>query len=322
MVNMFWDEDKAAWSISPNPGVNMTQAFFSTMEHPECFNPACSYSFVFQHPDMDSVAPFIMPRIYLVAVFEIKKVADEDEDDDVYIYEPNLHDVMQNGNWHESNIHFPRMHRITTSYSDVIDNYGSMNTDYQTMGVILWNATTGEKCKIRNPVFELVSQDLPPDGKKDIKNNLKTSASLCHEYLLLRQAGKVRDYLEKHPSKKAAFSNYRDRVHLFTRTLFSNYRSCYKRGRGPGPQLYSRCWKDYPEEYKHHMRELYRRYIKGKTKRGNTTDFASSIDPSSIDFPYVIQYVNLLPPEQLLYHLFYNTKKSINTRKYKIQWTN
>jgi hypothetical protein len=305
MINMFWDEDKSAWSISPNPGVNMTEAFFSAMEHPECFNSACCYSFVFQHPDMDSVAPFVVPRIYLVAVFEIKKAADDD--DDVHIYEANLRDVVQQGTWCHSDIHFPQMQKVVTSYSDIIDIYGSMNTDYQIMGVILWNTATGEKCKIRNPVYQSVSQDVI-DLKKDINNNLKTAS----EYLTLRQSGKVRDYLEKHPSKKAAFSNYRDRVHLFTKTLFSNYRACYKRGRGPGPQLYSRCWKDYPEEYKHHMRELYRRYIKGKTKRENPKD-----SPSSVDFPYVIQYVNLLPPEQLLYHLFYNTKKSINTRKYK-----
>ena len=73
-------------------------------------------------------------------------------------------------------IKFPLVYEEKT-YSELIDKYASMNTDYNTLGLVLINKVTGERAKIRNPVYEQVRQ---------LRGN---QPKLQFQYLSLRKEG-------------------------------------------------------------------------------------------------------------------------------------
>jgi hypothetical protein len=49
------------------------------------------------------------------------------------------------------------------------------------------------------------------------------------------------------------FSNFRDQIHLFTNTLYSNYVSCYIKKEKP--------LIEFPEQYRTHMFNIHKQYL-------------------------------------------------------------
>jgi hypothetical protein len=174
-------------------------------------------------------------------------------------------------------IKFPQVYEEKT-YSELIDKYASMNTDYNTVGLVLINKVTGERAKIRNPVYEQVRQ---------LRGN---QPKLQFQYLCLRKEGKVKDFLKFYPENKTDFSNFRDQVHLFTDTLLTNYISCYIKKEKP--------LKEFPEQFRTHMFKIHKTYmedLKDKNMYVNNT--------------VVINYVNNIVPAKLMYSLNFHMRK-------------
>ena len=96
-------------------------------------------------------------------------------------------------------------------YEKLDEKYASMNTSYDILGYVVYNTTTGERMKMRNPMYEEV---------KALRGN---QTKLQFQYLSLRSQCKVKDYLKYYPESKRDFSKYRDDVHRFTSTLYTNY---------------------------------------------------------------------------------------------------
>jgi hypothetical protein len=148
------------------------------------------------------------------------------------------------------------------------------------MGVIIKNNETGERTKIRNPIYEEVRQ---------LRGN---QPKLQYQYLYLRRAGKLPEFLKYYPETKNDMSKFREQVHMFTNTLHQNYLSCYVK-------------KEYPlsrfsGQYRTHMFNLHKLYIdKFMGKK------------LSITLYVVIKYVNELQPSQLMYSLNHNLKKKL-----------
>ena len=235
MINVFWDPCiglGGSWEIATRNKVGAETNFYKSFQDTELkqtfrdmFMEACvvngvefemlnrnfCYSFVLQHPSNRIVVPFFKPQLYLVQVCEITNT----EDGSVNVF---LHDMINvrlwNG-WSSTTIRFPNLYTGWYSYSELIEKYASMNTSYDIMGVVIRNIETGERCKIRNPVYEQI---------RHLRGN---QPKLQYQYLCLRQQGKVSDFLKFYPENKKEFSNFRDQVHLFTNTLYQNYISCY-----------------------------------------------------------------------------------------------
>ena len=81
-----------------------------------------------------------------------------------------------------------------------------MNTSYDIVGVIIHNIQTGERTKIRNPIYEKV---------RNLRGN---QPKLQYQYLCLRKEEKVEDYLKFFPENKSQFLEFSDQIHLFTET--------------------------------------------------------------------------------------------------------
>jgi len=292
MINVFFDQTiglTGAWEISTRNTVGASSIFFKSNENKtfrsmflqaakennlilENLNRLYSYSFVLQHPGNRIVVPFKTSQLYLVAVYYI----DNSDKNNIKVYYNDLEKV-KNIDWFDAKIKFPEAYNFET-YTDLIDKYASMNTSYDKVGFVLYNKQTGERCKIRNPVYEEVRQ---------LRGN---QPKLQFHYLALRKEGKVATFLKFYPENKKEFSMFRDQIHLFTNTLYDNYVSCYMKKEKP--------LKEFSEQYRTHMFNIHRNY---------TTTLKEQ--KLYVTMKVVIDYVNMLDGKLLIHSLNYNIKK-------------
>jgi len=292
MINVFWDPKiglTGGWEISTRNTVGATSSFYKSSKAKtfrtmfleaakannlilELLNPTYCYSFVLQHPENRIVVPFKRPELYLVAMYNI----DNTDKNNIKIYSLHLDDI-KNTQWGGAMIKFPQKYEFNT-YSELIDKYTSMNTPYHVLGVVIKNTNTGERTKIRNPVYEQV---------RNLRGN---QPKLQYQYICLRKEGKVSDFLKFYPENKRDFSEFRDQIHLFTNTLFSNYIACYIKKQKP--------LLEFSEQYRTHMFNLHKKYMDElREKKLFVTNTV------------VINYINSLHPSLLMYCLNFQMRK-------------
>ena len=291
MINVFWDSSlgiNGSWEISTRNTVGATSTFYkgsNSKNFRDMFLEAAKesdlniaqldtnycYSFVLQHPENRIVVPFKKPQLYLIGMYSISHTSDECSVQVFCQFKPYFVDVLK------TKVKFPETYKFA-SYAELIEKYGSMNTDYNIVGVVLHNKATGERAKIRNPVYEQV---------RNLRGN---QPKLQYQYLCLRNEGKVGDYLKFYPENKKDFSAFRDQVHLFTETLFNNYVSCYIKKEKP--------LKEFPDQFKTHMYKIHQKYI---NELKESEQFVRNT--------FVQKYVNELHPSLLMFCLNYNMRK-------------
>ena len=292
MINVFWDDSiglTGGWEIATRNTVGATSSFYkgisaktfrdmfleaakeNNLEFQSLLKTHC-YSFVLQHPENRIVVPFKKPQLYLVAVYEIINY-----DDNICVNVEDCINFHQHFNSFKNSVKFPQKYTFN-KYSELIEKYGSMNTCYDIVGVVLYNKLTGERAKIRNPVYEQV---------RNLRGN---QPKLQYQYLCLRKEGKVKDFLNFYPENKKEFSGFRDQVHLFTDTLFTNYVSCYIKKHKP--------LKEFSQQYKTHMFNIHQKFLNElRTKNLFVTNTV------------VQKYVNELHPSLLMYSLNFHMRK-------------
>jgi len=296
MVNVFFDSSvgvTGSWEIATRNTVGATSRFFKSpgsKTFRQMFMEAASeckldinnldtelcYSFVLQHPENRIVVPFSKAQLYLVGVYKI-----DINNNSVYYFDSQGTKQFFNESL-GTTVKFPEIYEFN-KYSDLIEKYGSMNTSYDIVGVVIYNKETGERTKIRNPVYEQV---------RNLRGN---QPKLQYQYLCLRKEGKVKDFLKFYPENKREFSTFRDQVHLFTNTLYSNYVSCYIKKEKP--------LLDFSEQYRSHMFNIHQIYMNELREK-----------KLFINSTVVQKYVNELHPSLLMYCLnFQMRKKNIDT---------
>ena len=295
MINVFWDPAigvAGGWEISTRNTVGAASSFFKgknktfrdmfleaakvnnlLLEH---LNKEFCYSFVLQHPDNRIVVPFKKPTLYLIALYSIQIV-----DNDVCVYSYPI-DNVKKFNWGPTIINFPQIYEWN-AYSDLIEKYASMNTSYDVLGVVVYNNQTGERMKIRNPVYEQV---------RSLRGN---QPKLQYQYICLRKSGKVSEFLKFYPENKKEFSTFRDQIHMFTNTLFSNYMSCYVKKEKP--------LINFSEQYRTHMFNIHKIYMDDLREK-----------KLFVNNTIVKNFVNNLHPTLLMYSLnFQMRKRNVDT---------
>ena len=299
MINVFFDPSiglTGCWQIATRSTVGANVTFFkgATKTFNQMFMEACTanglyintlnphfcYSFVMQHPENRIVVPFSKPQLYLVDVFQIIQGLDNI----VKVIPQKMSDVRQFGFWGSTSIRFPETYEFT-SYSELIEKFASPNTPYNILGVVVRNLETNERTKFRNPIYEEV---------RHLRGN---QPKMQYQYLCLRQAGKIPEFLKFYPETKNELSGYRDQLHMFTNTLFKNYLSCYVKKEKP--------LNEFPAQYKTHMFKLHEHYSANLREK-----------KEAITNTYVITYVNALPPSLLMFCLNHNMRKrNVDTLK-------
>ena len=240
-------------------------------------DPSYSYSFVFQHPENQIVTKVTSPELYLIRMYSIDGM-------NVTEYLPDSPEVIQvfRGEGDDGSkclIDFP-MRFPFTDYETLVEEWTTINRPHSQMGVVLFSKQYNCRSKIRNPSYEMV---------RHLRGN---QPKLQYQYLELRSRGQVEQYLKHFPKARGEFSKYREQVHLFTTTLYSNYHECFvKKEKG---------LKEYPYQFKPHMFALHKLFI-DNFKNGSKF---------FVSFSVVKDYVNNLPAAKLLYALNWHTRKN------------
>ena len=288
MINIFWHN--GSWEISTKSVLGGKNGFYNypnAKTFKMMFDEACQgsmldieildktkcYSFVLQHPENRIVIPYDKPQIYLIAVYSIQNNIVE---------HLNLDEIEKWDCWKNTGVLFRKRFDLKEyTITDLIQLYASPygSSDYCKMGIVFYNCLTGNRTKIRNITYEKVRQ---------LRGN---QAKLEYQYLCLRQENKVSDFLKWYPETKCFITDCRNKLHLFTKELFSKYISCFIK-KEKKLSLYS-------GRYKCNMYNLHQLYIT-TLKR----------EKKYITFQIVKEYVNTLPPALLLHFINYDFSRS------------
>lgn len=290
MINLFYDKNLESWEISSKSSVGANVKFFQdSLAFNELFYEICEelkidfekfskqycYSFVIQHPNNKFVIPFTEKKLYLIAIYEI-------DNENLKIKELERTEY-ENLNLPE-NLSYP-FGMYVSSFEELYEKYGSMNTSIYCMGIII-KAKNGIRSKIRNPNYEYI---------KHLKGN---NTKLQFQYISLRKLGKVNEYLKYFPENIEKFTIYREQIHKFTDNLLINYINCYIKKNKP--------LKEFLYQFRTHIFTLHQKYLSIRKNGG------------FINKSIVINYVNNLEPAKLLYSLNYHLR-DLNINNYKKQ---
>lgn len=238
----------------------------------EYLNKKYCYSFVLQHPSTPIVLPCKRANITCVAA---------------YLIEGHIVTRMHAFSL-PPGIFIPRRYNIVSpsisisveeqlaamTYNAFIEAYASMNASYMSPGITIYNRTTGERCKVRNPAYETIRHLKGADLK------------LMYQYLEIRKnhSGLMETYLQHFPENRKKFQDFRDQLYLFTQTIYDNYVKCHIKKE---IQL-----ADVPKQYKTHVYNLHKIYLEELVS-----------NKRYINFRRVVQYVNELHTSQLIFSL-------------------
>lgn len=206
------------------------------------------YSCVIQHPKNQIVNQITVPKLYLVAVYELKPL---EGDSQVGVNVIRINRDIFSHNFGGSVTHMPSTltcvldntvtsaASITHTVEDYCNMYASTETHSVSMpGIVFVDKDTGFCYKKRNPKYE------------SVKKRKGMEQKLAAQYLQLRKDHGIDEYLKYHPQHSRAFHQFRERLHEYTQKLYDAYIEHYvKKDAKP--------LKDYDRELKIHMYKLH-----------------------------------------------------------------
>jgi len=236
------------------------------------------YSFVLQHPKNQIVNEVTVPKLYLVAVFELSVINDVTHairlERDIFstafsgavFHTPSGLSCVADANDDTTATLTPN------TVADYCKMYGSLETRGATLpGVVFVDADTGFCYKQRNPKYE------------SVKKRKGMEQKLLSQYLYLRKDRTIDEYLKYHPQHNRAFNEFREKLHDYTLRLYTSYIDHYVKKN-------SKPLKEYDRELRTHMYKLHYDVFLATMKE--TGAFVTKHT--------VINYVNNLAPAQQL----------------------
>lgn len=291
MINLFWDGE--AWEMATKKSVGANSSFYKGVNgingitgvnksfrmmfdeaglDMSILNKNICYSFVLQHPNHKIVVQYLHPTLTLVQAYSI----DSDSKQVRSVYHDACRDLLLSEQ--NTQVQVPKTYNGSigggigggrnTTYLSLIETFASEKTPYYVLGIMFLHLKTGERTKVRNPVYEKV------------KNMSGSNTKLQYQYLSLRKDGRLAEYLKCFPENKSIFLGFRDQLHLYTKTLHENYISCYiKKERPLG---------DFPPQFRNNMFHLHKLYIDNLREKKQhiskmiVVDYMNALDPSII----------------------------------------
>jgi hypothetical protein len=251
------------------------------------------YSLVVQHPKNQIVNVITVPKLYLVAVYNV--TANEAEAGagagvNVTRLDRDTFAVLFGGSVSHTPVGLSCVagagageddgdgaSEVTATFTPhTVEDYCRMYASLETRsvslpGVVFVDKDTGFCYKKRNPKYE------------SVKKRKGMEQKLMAQYLQLRKDRGIDEYLKYHPQHSRTFRQFRDRVHEYTQRLYDAYIAHYvKKDAKP--------LKEYDRELKTHMYKLHYDVYLATMK-----DAGSFVTKNT-----VINYVNQLASAQQL----------------------
>ena len=298
MINLFWSPNINDWEITTRSNIganchyNMDDTttfrtmFLEAMVHSDVdfdnFNKDYIYSFVLQHPNNKRVVPVSSPWVYLVNIYELVEN---------YCVTTITTDGGSEGDWYNfQNIKIPSYIPDMTSYkgfmkymNDLVDS----NYSYVYPGYVIKTMDSIRRMKVINPSYEYV---------KNLKGNY---TKIQYRYYVLRQEGKVGEYLKYFPEFKNKFRQLRNDLHNYTAQLYAMYVSCYI--------LKEKELIRFPKRYRTNMYNLHQTYLESQNNGKRNVE--------KVTFKKVVEYVNKMDAALLMYCMNLDYNQNENTKK-------
>jgi hypothetical protein len=300
---MFWDEYCQSWEFATKNTIGCKKAFHyidflqseanlqpsKTFEdmfleayyyanlHYIHFDKTKCYSFVLQHPENRIVSYITEPRIYLIASYKL-------EDNNVFL--DDMTDIKQQVIELVNVKQLPSVLRFPIKYENTIDVEEFRNhPDYNIMGIVIKNKTSGYYTKIRNNTYI------------NIKEMVGNSPSLFTRFVSLYKQMKLNDYVSLFPEHHNYFYYYQSFLNTYINVLESYYQHIY---------ILKNDINDYftREKKQHvnmvyHLKNLHKKYQTEKNiygsqyKRVNVTEYVNNMDEANLLYA-LKQYYHLI----------------------------
>lgn len=250
MINLFYDERQRSWEISTRATIGGNYWYYrtqyATMEDEiqltfremfmECMgcnkgDPLsdiellqhlpnnCSYSFVMQHPKNHMVLDISVPRIYLVAIYELNKRVVTCIPQPIY----ETWDIFLN-----TPLCFPEKYNCS-NYEEYQRLFGSLHTPHEILGIMFTNLETGERASFSNVVYENI---------KKLRGN---NPNLQYQFFELKQLEDKQKFLKYFPMYNNHFSHFNQEYQEFISTVHQYYYTYYvlkQHAESPIPKKY------------------------------------------------------------------------------------
>lgn len=211
------------------------------------------YSLVIQHPKNQIVNVITVPRLYVVAVFQLSETSADAAAATavVGVNALRINRDIFSANFGGSVSRMPvglscvaENDEVTSTFTphtvrDYCRMYASAETQSVSLpGVVFVDADTGFCYKARNPKYE------------NVKKRKGMEQKLMAQYFQMRKDHGVDVYLKDHPQHARVFRQFRDRLHDYTQRLYESYIAHYV-------NKDAKPLKEYDRELKTHMYKLH-----------------------------------------------------------------
>ena len=291
MINLFFYNEK--WEIATKSVIganckyylhqNKTyrEMFFEAINHLNInlddFNKNFSYSFVLQHPENRIVSNIENINLILIKCYSFEKnVIKEEQIDEKFNF---LKPVDLTKIFYKNNV------------EEIFNNYlcfTNEKKDFNKVGIVLTNKYF-ERIKIRNLYYEQV---------KHLKGN---SPKMQFIYYSIKKSNRIQEFLTFFPENACDFLKFKNELFIFTEKLYKKYIHCFIK------KKFKLIDMDY--EFKPHLYALHKLYLENKNKKNYIRINDNVIQKKfKINKKMVIEYVNNLEPERLMFSINYNKR--------------
>ena len=270
MINVFYASMDNEWKVATKSTVGGKNSFYmdgmkKQKSFKDMFEECCQennlnldeldktlmYSFVMQHKENRIINPVISNQLYLISTYKMYEGS-------------NCVVLLMDYKIPLSDVKYPKVYDFTTR-DEIVKNFAMPYTDYLIMGVNIFDTSSGERSKIRNPAYE------------ELKKLRGNQAKMEYHYLTLRKHKRIAEFLDFFPEYEETFKLYECKIRKFQTELFDNFNDCYKNRSKPLGQ--------YDRKYKNHMYAIHDTYLKTR-------------EPTNIDT--VESYLKTIPEAVLL----------------------
>ena len=243
MINLFFDKERNTWEIATKSAMGGHYWFYRqyyqhmNTQQPEQYtfrqmfmeaigesalsdlndsylvknlDKNLSYSFVLQHPANHIVLDIMVPKAYLVAIFEIQdSVIHYVPLDNYYQDHPEMIHMFQHGIFY-----LPNRHILWSKLCYMHINTPNFMT-YFPVGYMVVNSITGDRVTVKSENYERL---------KAIRGN---HPNLQYQYLAIMRTGKITEFLHYFPIYKKLFHQFYEQMSEYVKSVHKLYLEIY-----------------------------------------------------------------------------------------------
>lgn len=215
-VNLFFDHEWEICTLDGVGGATMVESCDATLR--QRFFEMCDLKLTAL--DTRKCYSFVMnTKLWLVACYEIDA-------------NNTARSVDSYGEFRGTSVQRPE-HLIASTYEEARERFASYNCDASSVGVMIYHIPSGERSKLRNPVYDLANIDL----------------KIQHRFFYMRSQDRTDEYLRHFPEHAETFKALENHVWQFIVQLHQNYINLYVK-------------KGVPVAHRVHLHTIHQHYLR------------------------------------------------------------